>query len=56
MARLLSDVYKRQSLYGVVMAIIYTVVLDKVLMLGTTRTEVKIISAKSDEILSLIHI
>ena len=33
----------RQSLYGVVMAIIYTVVLDKVLMLGTTRTEVKII-------------
>ena len=40
----------RQSLYGVVMAIIYTVVLDKVLMLGTTRTEVKIISAKSDEI------
>ncbi len=41
----------QQCLYGVVMAIIYTVVLDKVLMLGTTRTEVKIISAKSDEIL-----
>ena len=44
----------RQSLYGVVMAIIYTVVLDKVLMLGTTRTEVKIISAKSDEICAAI--
>ena len=36
------------------MAIIYTVVLDKVLMLGTTRTEVKIISAKSDEICAAI--
>ena len=44
----------RQSLYGVVMAVIYTVVLDKVLMLGTTRTEVKIISAKSDEICAAI--
>ena len=44
----------RQSLYGVVMAIIYTVVLDKVLLLGTTRTEVKIISAKSDEICAAI--
>ncbi len=40
----------RQSMYGVVMAIIYTVVLDKVLMLGTTRTEVKIISEKNEEI------
>ena len=40
----------RQSLYGVVMAIIYTVVLDKVLMLGTTRTEVKIISQHADDI------
>lgn len=40
----------RQSLYGLVMAIIYTVVLDKVLMLGTTRTEVKIISEKNEEI------
>lgn len=40
----------RQSMYGIVMAIIYTVVLDKVLMLGTTRTEVKIISEKNEEI------
>ena len=37
------DVYKRQ-LYGIVMVIVYTVVLDKVLLFGTTRTEVKIIS------------
>ena len=44
----------RQSLYGVVMAIIYTVVLDKVLMLGTTRTEVKIISSQSDAICAAI--
>lgn len=43
-----------QSLYGVVMVIIYTIVLDKVLLLGTTRTEVKIISPKSDEILAAI--
>lgn len=40
----------RQSMYGIVMAVIYTVVLDKVLMLGTTRTEVKIISEKNEEI------
>ena len=44
----------RQSLYGVVMAIVYTVVLDKVLMLGSTRTEVKIISKKSDAICAAI--
>ncbi len=44
----------QQSLYGVVLAIIYTIVLDKVLMLGTTRTEVKIISSKSDEICKAI--
>ena len=44
----------RQSLYGVVMAIVYTVVLDKVLMLGSTRTEVKIISKKSYAICAAI--
>ena len=43
----------RQSLYGVVMAIIYTVVLDKVLMLGTTRTEVKI--AQLDRGVTILH-
>ena len=40
----------RQSLYGVVMAIVYTVVLDKVLLFGTTRTEVKLISQHADDI------
>ena len=34
----------QQCLYGIVMVIVYTVVLDKVLIFGTTRTEVKIIS------------
>lgn len=31
-------------LYGIVLALIYTIVLDKMLMLGASRTEVKIIS------------
>lgn len=44
----------QQSLYGIVLVIVYTVVLDKVLLLGTTRTEVKIISEKSDEICKAI--
>lgn len=37
-------------LYGIVMTLIYTMVLDKMLMLGQTRTELKIISAKSRQI------
>lgn len=37
-------------LYGIILVIIYTVVLDKVLLLGTTKTEVKIISKKREEI------
>ena len=37
-------------LYGIVMVIVYTVVLDKVLIFGSTRTEVKIISQHADEI------
>ena len=39
-----------QVLYGIVLVIVYTIVLDKVLIFGTTRTEVKIISKYSDEI------
>lgn len=31
-------------LYGILLVLIYTIVLDKVMMMGTTRTEVKIIS------------
>ena len=37
-------------LYGIVLVMIYTMVLDKMLMLGTTRIEIKVISQKSDEI------
>lgn len=37
-------------LYGIILVLIYTMVLDKFLLMGTTRTEVKIISQKSEEI------
>ena len=42
------------ALYGIVLAIIYTVMLDKMLLLGTSRTEVKIISGKAREISAAI--
>ena len=41
-------------LYGIVLVMIYTIVLDKKLLLGTSRTEVKIISTKSEEIRNAI--
>lgn len=37
-------------LYGIVLVMIYTIVLDKMLLMGTTRTEVRIISQKPEEI------
>ncbi|RHV91056.1 YitT family protein [Lachnospiraceae bacterium OF09-33XD] len=37
-------------LYGILLVLIYTIVLDKVLIMGTARTEIKVISARSDEI------
>ncbi len=37
-------------LYGIVLMIIYTTVLDKMLMLGSTRTELKIVSSRYKEI------
>lgn len=37
-------------LYGIVLLLIYTMVLDKMLLMGTRRIEVKIISQKSDTI------
>jgi uncharacterized membrane-anchored protein YitT (DUF2179 family) len=37
-------------LYGIVLVMIYTIVLDKMLILGKSRTEVKIISRKYREI------
>ena len=44
----------RQSLYGIVMVLIHTVVMDKMLMMGASRTEVKIISSQSDAICAAI--
>ena len=41
-------------LYGILLVIIYTVVLDKVILLGSTKTEIKIISEKHREISELI--
>ena len=37
-------------LYGVLLVMIYTTVLDKVLMMGNTKTEVKIISKQVEEV------
>ena len=41
-------------LYGVLFTLIYTLVLDKMLLMGTTRTEIKVVSRKSDEICAAI--
>jgi uncharacterized membrane-anchored protein YitT (DUF2179 family) len=42
-------------LYGIVLVLIYTIVLDKMLIIGTTRTEIKIVSRKSKEICEAIQ-
>ncbi len=50
---LLSQAFFRPAeniLFGVVLVLIYTIVIDKVLMSGSSRTEIKVISSKSDEI------
>ena len=44
----------QQVLYGVVMVLIHTIVMDKMLMLGASRTEVKIVSIQSDAICAAI--
>lgn len=41
-------------LYGIVLAIIYTVMLDKMLLLGASRTQVKIISSRARDISAVI--
>ncbi len=41
-------------LYGILLIFIYTMVLDKMLMLGSTKTELKIVSDKSEEITAAI--
>ena len=43
-----------QVLYGIVMVLIHTIVMDKMLMMGASRTEVKIISSQSDAICTAI--
>lgn len=41
---------REQVLYGMVLVMVYTIVLDKVILLGEKRTEVKIISTRTDEL------
>ncbi len=45
---------KEQVLYGILLVLIYTTVLDRVLILGKSSTQVKIISEKYEEINQLI--
>ena len=54
---LLTQIFIRPAenvLYGIVVTFIYTVVLDKMLLLGNSRTELKIVSSKSREICDAI--
>lgn len=37
-------------LYGILLVLTYTIVLDKLMLMGTTKTEVKVISDKAEEI------
>ncbi|MCQ2491546.1 MAG: YitT family protein, partial [Lachnospiraceae bacterium] len=41
-------------LYGIILIIVYTIILDKVMILGSTRTELKIVSKKHKEITEAI--
>ena len=45
---------RAQVLYGVVLVFVYSTVLDKVILLGTRRTEVKLVSTHTDELRSAI--
>lgn len=45
---------KEQIIYGILLVLIYTVVLDKVLLTGHVQTQVKIISKKHNEINQMI--
>ena len=49
---LLQAVYlpAEKVLYGILLVMIYSIVLDKVMLLGTSRTEIKVVSAKAEEI------
>ena len=47
---------KERILYALIMVMIYTMVLDKVLMMGTKQVQVKIFSAKYEEISEAIRV
>lgn len=55
---LISQIFFRdteKSLYGILLIMIYTVLVDKVLLLGKNQMQVKIMSDKYEEINSMIH-
>ncbi len=39
-----------RTLYGILLLLIYTVVLDKLMLMGASKTEVKVVSKKADQI------
>lgn len=41
---------KTLVLYGIILVILYTITLDRTLLLGKARTQIKVVSKKSDEI------
>jgi len=54
---LLTNIFFRpveNVLYGILLVLIYTIVLNKMLLLGSSRIELKIVSEKSDEICGAI--
>ena len=46
---------RERTLYGIILVVIYTFVMDKVLVNGKSRMQVKIISEKCEEINTMIH-
>ena len=46
---------KEEVIYGILLVLIYTVMLDKVLLMGSTRTQVKIISGEYEKLNHLIQ-
>ena len=45
---------KEEIVYGILLVLIYTVILDKVLLMGSTRTKVEIMTEKYEELNRLI--
>lgn len=46
---------KEEIVYGILLVLIYTVILDKVLLMGSTRTKVEIMTEKYEELNRLIQ-